>query len=174
MSSTARNPKPTSDMIFRKLFGGEENKDLLMALINSAVGPYLQIVDMEIKNPVNLEGAKGSIVDTKARADDGNWYIIEMKLLSAKIVRDFTTADGCRRICEPGARRGGASDGVNRSLPSEGRRRWDSCDCIDSSAAPIALAGTHTASGCLLWQGSGLFNTCPDDRSVSGARSQRA
>ena len=84
MTIPSRNPKPTADLIFRKLFGGEENVDLLIALINSVVGPHLRIVSAEIKNPFNLadyKGAKESIVDIKARADDGNWYIVEMQLL---------------------------------------------------------------------------------------------
>ena len=78
------NPNPTVDFVFRKLFGSEENKDLLISLINSIVEPRLHLTDVIIKNPFNLaayKGAKESIVDIKAMDQDGTWYDIEMQVL---------------------------------------------------------------------------------------------
>jgi predicted transposase/invertase (TIGR01784 family) len=77
------NPSPTIDFVFRKLFGSEENKDLLISLINSIVEPRLHLTDVVIKNPFNLaayKGSKESIVDIKAQDQDGNWYGIEMQV----------------------------------------------------------------------------------------------
>jgi len=79
-----RNLNPKIDLVFRKLFGSEENKDLLISLINSIVEPRIHVTDVVIKNPFNLaayKGAKESIVDIKAQDQDGNWYDIEMQIL---------------------------------------------------------------------------------------------
>jgi predicted transposase/invertase (TIGR01784 family) len=83
MPMRGENPRPTADFVFRKLFGSEENKDLLIALINSVIAPRLYITDVMIKNPFNLaeyDGLRESIVDIKAKAQDGTWYAIEMQM----------------------------------------------------------------------------------------------
>src|SRR3569833_302140 len=75
---------PRVDFVFRKLFGSDENKDLLISLINSIVEPEFSIVDVEIKNPFNLAAYindKGSIFDIKAVDQDGVWYDIEMQIV---------------------------------------------------------------------------------------------
>src|SRR3569833_1592866 len=69
---------PRVVFVFRKLFGSDENKDLLISLINSIVEPEFSIVDVEIKNPFNLAAYindKGSIFDIKAVDQDGVWYV---------------------------------------------------------------------------------------------------
>lgn len=74
---------PKVDVVFRKLFGSEENKDLLIALINGIVGPKLLLTDLTIKNPYNLASyieARESILDIKAVDQDGKWYDIEMQI----------------------------------------------------------------------------------------------
>ena len=74
---------PKIDFVFRKLFGSEENKDLLISLINSVVSPTPDIVDVTIKNPFNLaayQSAKESILDIKAVDQHGTWYDIEMQI----------------------------------------------------------------------------------------------
>jgi len=84
MTIRGENPSPTVDFVFRKLFGSEENKDLLISLINSIVEPPLHLTDVVIKNPFNLAAYKESketIVDIKARDQDGIWYDIEMQVL---------------------------------------------------------------------------------------------
>ena len=83
MTMREGNPSPTLDFVFRKLFGSEENKDLLISLINSIVEPRLHLTDAAIKNPFNLAayvGSKESIVDIKAQDQDGTWYCIEMQV----------------------------------------------------------------------------------------------
>src|SRR5579872_6581060 len=74
---------PKIDVVFRKLFGSEENKECLISLINSVVNTEPSIVDVSIKNPFNLadyRGAKKSILDIKAVDDHGVWYDTEMQI----------------------------------------------------------------------------------------------
>ena len=42
---------PRVDFAFKKLFGSEENKDLLISLINAIVSEEEQVVEVELKNP---------------------------------------------------------------------------------------------------------------------------
>jgi predicted transposase/invertase (TIGR01784 family) len=74
---------PKIDLVFRKLFGSETNKDLLISLINSVVSPTYHLVDVIIKNPFNLADYmpfKESILDIKAVDQNGIWYDVEMQL----------------------------------------------------------------------------------------------
>ena len=63
---------PKVDYVFKKLFGSEANKPLLIALLNAILRAFLAepIVDVEILNPFNdkdLLDDKLSILDIKAR-----------------------------------------------------------------------------------------------------------
>lgn len=74
---------PKIDIAFRKVFSSPENKDLLISLLNSIVGPEIHLTDVVIKNPYNLatyKGSKESIVDIKAVDQNGIWYDIEMQI----------------------------------------------------------------------------------------------
>ena len=74
---------PRVDLAFKKFFGTEENKDLLISLINSIVAPEDQVVDIEILNPYNSRNFvrdKQSILDIKAKDSLGNYYDIEMQI----------------------------------------------------------------------------------------------
>ena len=74
---------PRVDFAFKKLFGSEENKDLLISLINAIVSEKEQVSDLELKNPYNLadyQAGKMSILDIKARNRNGRWYNIEMQI----------------------------------------------------------------------------------------------
>lgn len=74
---------PKVDLAFKKLFGSEENKDLLKSMVNSILPPEEQIHDIQMKNPYNLadyiEG-KLSILDIKAVDHKGKWYDIEIQV----------------------------------------------------------------------------------------------
>jgi len=77
------NYNPKIDLVFRKLFGSEENKDLLLSLINGIIYSRPHLTDLTIKNPYNLAeyiGSKTSILDVKAVDQDGVWYDIEMQI----------------------------------------------------------------------------------------------
>ena len=74
---------PRVDFAFKKLFGSEENKDLLISLINAIVSEEDQVKDVQLKNPYNLvdyQAGKMSILDIKACDKAGRWYNIEMQI----------------------------------------------------------------------------------------------
>ena len=75
---------PRVDFAFKKLFGSEENKDLLISLINAIVTEEDTVEDVELKNPYNLadyQAGKMSILDIKAKnKQTGKWYNIEMQV----------------------------------------------------------------------------------------------
>ncbi len=74
---------PKVDLVFKKLFGSEENKDLLKSLVNSLLPESQQAVEIHLKNPYNLADyidGKLSILDIKAVDGKGKWYDIEMQV----------------------------------------------------------------------------------------------
>jgi predicted transposase/invertase (TIGR01784 family) len=76
-----KNPK--IDLVFKKLFGSEENKDILISLINAILPESQQIRAIQLKNPYNLSDyaeGKLSILDIKAEDEKGILYDIEMQI----------------------------------------------------------------------------------------------
>ena len=75
---------PLVDFAFKKLFGSEENKDLLMSLINAIVSEQDQVSEIELKNPYNLadyQNGKMSILDIKAKSKTtACWFNVEMQI----------------------------------------------------------------------------------------------
>ena len=74
---------PRVDFAFKKLFGSEENKDLLISLINSIISEQEQIEEIELKTPYNLadyRAGKLSILDIKAKSIQGVWFNVEMQI----------------------------------------------------------------------------------------------
>ena len=74
---------PKVDLVFKKLFGSEENKDILQSLINALLPREEKISQLELKNPYNLAdyiAGKLSILDIKAVDEKGKWYDIEMQV----------------------------------------------------------------------------------------------
>jgi predicted transposase/invertase (TIGR01784 family) len=74
---------PKVDFAFKKLFGSEENKDLLISFINSILPEDKQIKSVELKNPYNIANykkGKMTILDIKAVDDKGTWFDIEMQI----------------------------------------------------------------------------------------------
>ena len=74
---------PRVDFAFKKLFGVEENKDLLIDFINSIVSENDKVADITILNPYsvkNFKTEKMSIMDIKAKSVSGKWYNIEMQI----------------------------------------------------------------------------------------------
>jgi predicted transposase/invertase (TIGR01784 family) len=77
------NINPKIDLVFKKLFGSEENTDILLSLVNAVLPDYQQITTIKIKNPYNLSDyaeGKLSILDIKAEDGQGNLYDIEMQI----------------------------------------------------------------------------------------------
>lgn len=74
---------PKVDFAFKKLFGSEENKDILISFINSVLPDEKQIKDVKLRNPYNIANykkGKMSILDIKAVDEKGAWYDIEMQI----------------------------------------------------------------------------------------------
>jgi predicted transposase/invertase (TIGR01784 family) len=74
---------PRVDIAFKKIFGVEENKDLLLSLINSIVGKEDKIAEVTLLNPYNPKNFrqdKLSILDIKAKGVDGKRYNIEIQI----------------------------------------------------------------------------------------------
>ena len=75
---------PRVDFAFKKLFGVEENKDILKDFINAIVFAEDRIESLELKNPYNAKdflADKESILDIKAESTTGKIYNIEMQVL---------------------------------------------------------------------------------------------
>lgn len=75
---------PRVDIAFKKIFGVEENKDLLMSLINSVVSETDQVSDVTLLNPYssqNYKKDKLSILDIKARGVDDKLFNIEIQIV---------------------------------------------------------------------------------------------
>ncbi len=74
---------PRIDVVFKKLFGHQKHKHLLMSLINAIVSEQDQVQDITILNPYNERDHlkdKLSIMDIKAMGIHGQTYLIEMQL----------------------------------------------------------------------------------------------
>ena len=74
---------PRVDLAFKKIFGVEENKDLLISLINSIVGEQDQVTDITLLNPYNPKNFKTdklSILDIKATNQEGKRFNIEIQI----------------------------------------------------------------------------------------------
>ena len=74
---------PRVDIAFKKIFGVEENKDLLISLINSIVSAEDQISTVTLLNPYNAKNFKKdklSILDIKAKGADGKKFNIEIQI----------------------------------------------------------------------------------------------
>ncbi|MDR0329254.1 MAG: Rpn family recombination-promoting nuclease/putative transposase [Rickettsia sp.] len=74
---------PRVDLAFKKIFGVEENKDLLISLINSIVSKEDQVAELTLLNPYNSKNFKNdklSILDVKAKSVDGKRFNIEIQI----------------------------------------------------------------------------------------------
>ncbi len=75
----------TNDIAFRKIFGNENKKIILISFLNAVLKleDNSHIVTVEILNPYQLpiiKNLKASIIDVRARDKQGNTYIIEMQV----------------------------------------------------------------------------------------------
>jgi len=79
----SKHVNPTVPLSFKKIFGIEENKDLLISLINSIVGEEDQVVGVTLLNPYNQKSFKKdklSILDIKAEGNHGKKFNIEIQI----------------------------------------------------------------------------------------------
>ncbi len=74
---------PRVDIAFKKIFGVEENKDLLILLINAIVSKKDQVADVTLLNPYNPQNFRNdklSILDIKAIGENGKRFNIEIQI----------------------------------------------------------------------------------------------
>jgi len=74
---------PRVDIAFKKLFGVEEHKDLLISLINAIVSQDDQVKSIKLLNPHNPQNYKSeklSILDVKAEGHNGKRFNIEIQM----------------------------------------------------------------------------------------------
>jgi len=74
---------PKIDLVFKKLFGTEQNINLLKSLVNSILLENEQVTTLELKNPYNQSdylSGKISYLDIKATDENGKWYDIEIQV----------------------------------------------------------------------------------------------
>ena len=74
---------PRVDLAFKKIFGVEENKDLLISLINAVVSSEDQVKDVTLLHPYNAKNFKNdklSILDIKAEGSNGRKFNIEIQI----------------------------------------------------------------------------------------------
>ena len=79
----------TNDIAFRKIFGNENRKEILISFLNAVLAfeEGKKILDVTILNPYQLpklSGGKSTIVDVKAKDQNDNWFIVEMQVTEAE------------------------------------------------------------------------------------------
>ena len=78
---------PKIDIAFKKVLGSEVSPELTAALINAVVqpAPWQQLAELELLNPYSekmMLGDKLSILDIKARDEQGRLYNVEMQMVA--------------------------------------------------------------------------------------------
>jgi predicted transposase/invertase (TIGR01784 family) len=76
---------PKNDVAFKKIFGNEEKKEILISFLNAVLGLSgdHEIEDVEILNPYQtpkIEALKDTLLDVKARDKRGVTFIVEMQI----------------------------------------------------------------------------------------------
>ena len=80
---------PKNDLAFKKIFGNQKHKNILISFLNSVLdfqGGYL-IADVTLVNSYQIPELKETILDIKATNKNGNEFIVEMQ---KKDLGDFT------------------------------------------------------------------------------------
>ena len=85
MNITKKYLNPKNDMAFKRIFGTEKNKDILINMLNAVLKSQLhkRIEEIQFLTPIQdpeTAGSKQSIVDVLCKDKDGCKYIIEMQV----------------------------------------------------------------------------------------------
>ncbi|MCK4763414.1 MAG: Rpn family recombination-promoting nuclease/putative transposase [Candidatus Aminicenantes bacterium] len=87
----ARYINPYTDFGFKKLFGEEASKDLLIDFLNQLLPAHHNIVTLTFKNPEQLGAARGdrrAIFDIHCENEKGDKFIVEMQKAKIKFFKD--------------------------------------------------------------------------------------
>jgi predicted transposase/invertase (TIGR01784 family) len=82
---------PYTDFGFKKLFGEEANKDLLIDFLNQMLPPVHQIHTLTFKNPEKLPDAakeRKAFFDIECQSVTGEAFIVEMQKAKVKFFKD--------------------------------------------------------------------------------------
>ena len=82
---------PYTDFGFKKLFGEEASKDLLIDFLNQLLPPHHQIASVNFKNPENMadtEEERKSIFDIYCESQNGERFIVEMQKAKMQFFKD--------------------------------------------------------------------------------------
>ena len=92
MDNNERYINPYTDFGFKKLFGTEMNKDLLISFLNALFqGEKSEITDVQYLNGEHLGegyGDRRSIFDVYCMTDDGSRFIVEMQKAEQEYFKD--------------------------------------------------------------------------------------
>jgi predicted transposase/invertase (TIGR01784 family) len=79
---------PKTDFAFKRIFGSEQSKGILISFLNGILHEGNPIIeDLIILDPYQAPkvlGLKLSCLDVKAKLNNGNWVIIEMQVLNVE------------------------------------------------------------------------------------------
>ena len=82
---------PYTDFGFKKLFGEEGNKDLLIDFLNQLLPAHHQIAEISFRNPeslADLSAERKAIFDIHCKAASGERFIVEMQKAKVKYFKD--------------------------------------------------------------------------------------
>jgi predicted transposase/invertase (TIGR01784 family) len=74
---------PKTDIAFKKIFGNDQHKEILIEFLNEVLDLAYSIIDITILNPYQapkLAGLKESTLDIKAKDEKGHEFIVEMQV----------------------------------------------------------------------------------------------
>ena len=80
---------PKNDVAFKKIFGTEKNKDILIHFLNDMItfkenGPIKEVTFLKTTQDPETAAKKTSIVDILCKDEKGNQYIVEMQVAKEK------------------------------------------------------------------------------------------
>lgn len=79
---------PKTDFAFKKIFGSEQSKDILISFLNALLYEARPVIkDLQILNPYlapRIRGVKDTYLDVKAKLKDSTTVIIEMQVLNVE------------------------------------------------------------------------------------------
>jgi predicted transposase/invertase (TIGR01784 family) len=87
----AKYINPYTDFGFKKLFGEEANKDLLIDFLNQLLPPYHQIQNLTFRNPENIgdfSAERKAIFDIHCQAVSGERFVVEMQKEKFRYFKD--------------------------------------------------------------------------------------
>ena len=95
---------PKVDYAFKRVFGSEENRNVLLHLLNALLEDSLpqKIREVELLNPFSdrdAENDKLSVLDIKARDEAGREYLIEMQLFTHASFPERLLYYGAKGLC---------------------------------------------------------------------------